>query len=153
MLCCSGTVVSPDISHLRPSPSCSAPVQRQTFTKLNPFSKLYFGRHVAVAKTRVGVLSYDGSGGDRSNMFISVLYPKAAKRSCVVVDKATGEIIKKFDNIGARHPNNGGHVRRQIRAANLQWIPATWKVAFPFSRRSPWRRSDLLPILAGITIV
>jgi thiocyanate desulfurase len=37
---------------------------------------------------------------DRSKMFVSVLYPKPAKSSCVAVDTSTWKIIKKFENIG-----------------------------------------------------
>ena len=37
---------------------------------------------------------------DQSKMFVSVLYPKPANSSVVVVDTKTWKIIKKFENIG-----------------------------------------------------
>jgi thiocyanate desulfurase len=37
---------------------------------------------------------------DRTKMFVSVLSPKPAKSSVVVVDTATWKIIKKFENVG-----------------------------------------------------
>jgi hypothetical protein len=37
---------------------------------------------------------------DKTKMFVSVLYPKPAKSSTVVVDTSTWKIIKKFENIG-----------------------------------------------------